>query len=172
MVIQELQSVALFYQIAVTVISESKAVLSGSPPSCVVRKGIAIESGQLSAVCPGCALATVGGRVTDRIVGEAFPVIREQAVAVLFIHVRFTTAFQRVKLFRRGGRQRILISGKNIATVIVGKAGRYRLDTKRKNQTAKGDTVWKNLLIFLRIKNDLAKLFYLLNKIFLENVFY
>ena len=76
MVIQELQSVALFYQIAVTVISESKAVLSGSPTSCV-----------------------------------------------------------------------------------VGKAGCYRLDTKRKNQTAKGDTVWKNLLIFLRIKNDLAKLF-------------
>ena len=70
MVIQELQSVALFYQIAVTVISESNAV----------------EAGQLSAVCPGCALATVGGRVTDR---------------------------------------------------IVGKAGRYRLDTKRKNQTVK-----------------------------------
>ena len=86
MVIQELQSVALFYQIAVTVISESKAVLSGSPPSCVVGKGIAIEGGQLSAVCPGCALATVGGRVTDR---------------------------------------------------IVGKAGRYRLDTERKNQTVK-----------------------------------
>lgn len=86
MVIQELQSVALFYQIAVTVISESKAVLSGSPPSCVVGKGIAVEAGQLSAVCPGCALATVGGRVADCIVGEA---------------------------------------------------GRYRLDTERKNQTVK-----------------------------------
>ena len=137
MVIQELQSVALFYQIAIGIVSKADRILSGSPPSCVVGKGIAVEGGQLSAVCPGCALATVGSRIADRIVGEVFPVIREQAVAVLFIHVRFTTAFQRVKLFRRGGRQRILISGKNIATVIVGKAGCYRLDTKRKNQTVK-----------------------------------
>jgi len=32
-------------------------------------------------------------------------------------------------------------------------------DTKRKKPDRKGETVWKNLLIFLRIKNDLAKLF-------------
>ena len=89
MVVQELQSVALFYQIAIGIVSKADRVLSGSPPSCV-----------------------------------------------------------------------------------VGKADRYRLDTKRKKPDRKGDTVWKNLLIFLRIKNDLAKLFYLLNKMFLENVFY
>ena len=112
MIVQKLQAVALFEQVAVAVIDKRNVILCRSSASCVVGKGIAVVGGQLSAVCPRCSLATVRGRIADDVIDnppfvvsgvdwQVFPIIPQtedfSSSVNLFPTTRLSRGFQITK---------------------------------------------------------------------------
>lgn len=80
--VEEFQPVALFEQIAFTVIIELDVVFAQSSAGCVIAERVAVISSKRSAARPCRRLAAIGRGIADGIVHTALPVIRGQLVSV------------------------------------------------------------------------------------------
>lgn len=145
--VEEFQPVALFEQIALTVIIELDAVFAQSSTGRVIAERIAVIRRELSATRPRRRLAAIGRGIADGIVHTTLPVIRGQLVTIIcvgdrsVVHllghdvavmiiregVRVTELpvdflFQPAeRIIRIGGRAAVVCNRRDILTGIIGK---------------------------------------------------